>query len=395
MKSPSPIDMVAVTRLTREGRLGDAMRLLRSIHGTNGSPGEAAAPPANAAHQPHVIDMQPPSSATGPSWTASAHASPGPRQAPAARSVPLARAWKPRMRTGRVADLPPDPLPPGALFEERMHSSAAGSRHYKLYVPATLDGSPCPLLVLLHGCTQSPDDFARGTRMNALAEEHGFLVAYPAQSQAANASRCWNWFNDADQQRDRGEPSLIAGITRDVMRAFPVDPQRVHVAGLSAGGAMAAILGAAYPDLYAAVGVHSGLAPGSAHDVPSAFAAMRSGGERIDAAARKVPTIVFHGDADATVNPVNGEQVLAHARGSAPLRRRMESGASSDGVGYTRTIEATPDGRPWLEHWLIHGGGHAWSGGDPRGSFASPHGPDASREMLRFFAEAARIRAQG
>ena len=388
--------MAAVTRLTRQGRLGEAMHLLRSLHEPPAGPGDAAPPPGSAARPAHVIEMQPPSAATGPSWTAPAHASPGSRQARPSivRGVPLARAPKPRIRPARPADGPADPLPPGALSGQRTYANAAGRRHYKLYVPGTHAGSPCPLVVMLHGCTQSPDDFARGTRMNALAEEYGFLVAYPAQPQAANASRCWNWFNGPDQQRDRGEPSLIAGITREVMRAFPVDPQRVHVAGLSAGGAMAAILGSAYPDLYAAVGVHSGLAPRSAHDMPSAFAAMRRGGERVHAPARTVPTIVFHGDADATVNPVNGEQVLAHARGSSPLRRTVESG-SADGVAYTRTIETSPDGRPRLEHWLLHGAGHAWSGGDARGSFVAPCGPDASREMLRFFAQAARTPQEG
>jgi poly(hydroxyalkanoate) depolymerase family esterase len=243
---------------------------------------------------------------------------------------------------------------------------------------------------MLHGCKQSPDDFAAGTRMNDVAEGHTFLVAYPAQAQSANISKCWNWFNPNDQQRDRGEPSIIAGITRKIMGEFPVEPGRVYIAGLSAGGAAAAIMGSTYPDLYAAIGVHSGLACGAASDVPSAFAAMRMGGALRspphDTARSIIPTIVFHGDRDTTVNLVNGDQVITQAKAAAYLRADVIEG-SRGGLHYTRTVHIGHGGKPILEQWVLHGGGHAWSGGSPVGSFTDPLGPDASREMMRFFFE--------
>jgi poly(hydroxyalkanoate) depolymerase family esterase len=247
--------------------------------------------------------------------------------------------------------------------------------------------------VMLHGCTQTPDDFAAGTRMNALAEEAGCFVLYPEQTQGANRSRCWNWFKRGDQRRDKGEPAIIAGMTREVTSRYGIDAGKVYVAGLSAGGAMAAVMGAAYPDLYAAVGMHSGLAVGSAHDVASAFAAMRgrarSPAEGSSAeASRAVPIIVFHGDRDTTVHPRNGEQVIAQsappdvASGSPPS---VEKGRVPGGHAYTRTVRHDPTGRIVLEHWLVHGAGHAWSGGSALGSYTDPKGPDAAQAMMRFF----------
>jgi poly(hydroxyalkanoate) depolymerase family esterase len=242
---------------------------------------------------------------------------------------------------------------------------------------------------MLHGCTQSPDDFAAGTRMNDLAEEGTFLVAYPAQAQSANISKCWNWFSPADQQRDKGEPSLLAGITSQVMHDFRVDAERVYIAGLSAGGAAAAIMGATYPDLYAAIGVHSGLACGAASDIPSAFTAMRQGrsgvGTAIGRAGRVIPTIVFHGDRDTTVNPINGDQVIAQSKSPTELRTAVTTGEAPGGLRYTCTVQTDENGQSILEQWVLHGAGHAWSGGSTEGSYTEPRGPDASREMMRFF----------
>jgi poly(hydroxyalkanoate) depolymerase family esterase len=287
-------------------------------------------------------------------------------------------------------------LPPGGKFIEASCSNAAGTRAYKLYIPGGYRGQPIPLVVMLHGCTQSPDDFAAGTRMNLLADEQTCFVVYPAQPSDANPAKCWNWFRPGDQRRDRGEPSLIADITRKVMRDYAVDPQRVYIGGLSAGGAAAAIMGTTYPDLYAAVGVHSGLACGAANDLPSAFIAMRQGDlantfASSDATADPgdgpvVPIIVFHGDRDTTVHPRNGDHVIARSR-AMNWRKTVHQGQVPGGHSYTRTIHADPDGRAIFEHWEIHGAAHAWSGGSPAGSYTDARGPDATREMLRFFLE--------
>ncbi|ALP67504.1 extracellular catalytic domain type 1 short-chain-length polyhydroxyalkanoate depolymerase [Paraburkholderia caribensis] len=276
-------------------------------------------------------------------------------------------------------------------FSTHAYSNAAGSRQYRLYVPAGAVGEPLPLIVMLHGCTQNADDFAAGTQMNALAEQHRCLVAYPVQPQQANPSKCWNWFKPNDQHRENGEPSLIAGITREIIAAHNVDRSRVYVAGLSAGGAMAAIMIATYPDLYAAAGVHSGLPAGCAHDLPSALAAMKGGKRRSATAhgkpakdAPKRPMIVFHGDADATVHVTNATQLVQgfDARPDGSVRRQAGAGRRSCTVAKL----VSPDGNE-AELWTIHGAPHAWSGGNARGSYTDPSGPDASAEMLRFFLE--------
>lgn len=283
----------------------------------------------------------------------------------------------------------PQPSPEGARFEERSYSNAVGSRKYKLFIPSGYEGLAIPLVVMLHGCKQSPDDFAAGTRMNSLAEEHRFLVAYPEQSRAANVSKCWNWFNAANQRRGSGEAALIAGITRQIMHDLAVQPGRVYIAGLSAGGAAAAIMGSAYPELYTAVGVHSGLACGAASNLPSAFAAMKHGSAtpgagKSNGSGKVIPTIVFHGDRDTTVNVVNGGHVITQSRGAVDLGIAVSVGGAG-GLRYTRTVHSTDRGRAILEEWVLHGAGHAWSGGSTAGSFADPRGPDASREMIRFF----------
>lgn len=263
-------------------------------------------------------------------------------------------------------------------FVKRIYVNRAGTRFYKMYLPARYRGQALPLVVMLHGCKQTPDDFAAGTRMNELADQLGLIVVYPAQAWRANVERCWNWFRDRDQQRDGGEPSLIAGITRQVIARYNVDARRVYVAGLSAGGSMAAIMATTYPELYAAVGIHSGLPYASARGAVSAVAAMRW--KRIGAAALlpAVPTIVFHGDRDMTVHPSNGEYGIAEGE------LQSETGEVG-GRAYTRTTHQADGGKSILEHWLVHGAGHAWSGGNADASYTDSKGPDATREMIRFF----------
>jgi poly(hydroxyalkanoate) depolymerase family esterase len=275
-----------------------------------------------------------------------------------------------------------------ARFIAGSFGTTSGTRDYKLYIPAGAAAAeqPVPLIVMLHGCTQTPDDFAAGTAMNEAAQLHGCYVLYPAQSQQANPQRCWNWFKHSHQQRGRGEPALLAGMTRQVMAQHRIDPKRVYVAGLSAGGAMAAILGDTYPDLYAAVGVHSGLAAGAASDLPSAMAAMQGNGKRLPAGTAKTPTIVFHGDADSTVHPRNGEQVTA-ASADSSVTPEVEPHKQPGGRRSTRTLHRDTSGKVRAEHWLVHGASHAWAGGSARGSYTDARGPDASTEMLRFFLE--------
>lgn len=283
-------------------------------------------------------------------------------------------------------------------FLSRALTNAAGTREYKLYIPKSYAGQAMPLLVMLHGCTQDPDDFAAGTRMNRIAERAGCFVAYPAQSKTANGHKCWNWFSAIDQQRDSGEASIIADITRTVIDAYGCDRKRIFVAGLSAGGAMAVIMGNRYPELYSAVGVHSGLPYAAARDLASAMAAMRRGAADIDiekangagAHGQPLRVIVFHGDIDKTVHPRNGEQIIEQALAHIASTERKEQGAAvGDGVPqYTRAVYEDERQHPLAELWTVHGAAHAWSGGSSDGSYTRTGGPDASAEMMRFFTTA-------
>ena len=304
--------------------------------------------------------------------------------------------------TARRSEQRGDPVDrPQGQFLSRSLTSTAGTLAYKVYVPASNDAGAAralPLVVMLHGCTQSPDDFATGTRMNALADLHGFLVAYPAQSANANGSKCWNWFRPQDQARGSGEPALIADMTAQVVAEFEGDPARVYVAGLSAGGAMAVVLGTTYPDVFAAVGAHSGLPYRAAHDMGSAFAAMngvamRTANAPAQAAGHVTPTIVFHGDRDHTVAVANGDAIVARATGAGAGELHastQERGTADGGRSFVRTNYVDASGHSVVEDWRVEGGGHAWMGGSASGSYTDPQGPDASAEMVRFFLQHAR-----
>jgi len=314
---------------------------------------------------------------------------------------------------------------PFGTFESHQYANQAGARAYKLYVPARIAAAP-PLVVMLHGCTQSADDFATGTGMNQLADEHGFLVAYPEQAASANPSKCWNWFKARDQVRDGGEPSLIVGIVRVVAAQYRVDPRRIFVAGMSAGAAMAVILGETYPELFASVGAHSGLPYRSAKDIPSAMQAMKGGSSKMpglktkrsteaspftllaEQAARQttlaeqatretsakhaVPLIVFHGDQDHTVQHSNAIEIVRQAKNALTeseadlaLNVSTQRGTCESGRSYTQICYADATGVIRIESWTVHGVGHAWSGGNADGSYTEVSGPDASAQMVRFF----------
>ena len=315
--------MVEATRLTRTGRLGDATTLIQRL--LRGSGQQAAGTPG--------VDTLPQ------------------LLAPGTIDVTPERAGK--------AHRPATDAPAGGRFISLNFTNEAGKRAYKLFIPASYRGQPLPLIVMLHGCTQNADDFATGTAMNALGEERGHFIAYPVQSGTANVSKCWNWFNPGDQRRDAGEPSLIAGITRQIMADHAIDPQRVYVAGLSAGGAQAAIMAATYPDIYAACGVHSGVACGAASTLASALSVMQKGSSTAATGSTKgttVPTIVFHGAKDTTVNPANSTQLVEQLTqvANGDLKVITDDGSVPGGHSYSTSRHVDAKGRTLIEHWVVH-----------------------------------------
>ena len=333
-----------ITGLVRSGRLGDATDAIRRRLAGD------AAPDAPAAGRP-MRDVTPARPAIEP---------------PAGRA--RRPAAPPRAAEGRI---------------ERLEGPFAPLL-YRPSVPA----AEAPLVVMLHGCTQDPEDFARGTRMNAAAEAHGAYVLWPGQSRGANPNGCWNWFDPAHQGA-RGESAGLVALALGALGRTGADPRRLHVAGLSAGGAMAAVIAEARPDVVASIGIHSGLGAGAASDMPAAFAAM--GGRGPAPAAPRVPTLVIHGGADRTVAPANAVAIAAAGRPPGAPRPRRRPGTEG-GRRYARTSVPAGPGAAAVELIEVEGLGHAWSGGAPEGTYADPAGPDASALMMRFFLDHPRPR---
>ena len=388
--------MGEATRLVRNGRLADATRAIQQSLGARaGRFGAAATRAATAA--PAIA--LPAAAGAAPPWR-KAHT-----PADVEDAVVIDRSPRPAQRPAAGHPLAE---PPGSFTRvAHVHPGARHNpHHYHLYVPpgASAD-APMPLVLMLHGCTQNPVDFATGTGMNHAAAPANALVLYPEQPHSANPNGCWNWFRPGDQHRGSGEPALLVAMVRDVMARHAVDAERVYVAGLSAGGAMAAVLRREYPDVFAAVGVHSGLQAGAAHNVMGALSAMKNGAKpgaatqptgNTGASLPPPPLIVFHGDADTTVHAHNAEQLiqaqltaLAAAQGGTQHTvQAVHTGQSPNGRGYTRTVYALPGDTASAvvaEHWLLHHTGHAWAGGHAGGSHTDPAAVNATAEMLRFF----------
>ncbi len=386
MKNPLQSFMRRATDLTRAGKLQEAVALLQaglgfrssSIRNDDSKPGEEHIY-AKEIHGEHIH---------------AEHARVEQIQIPAA---PEPRELLQPAPPSIVGDVAVDCQP--ATFTDRTFELNGRTHHYKLFVPGGVTLQARPMVVMLHGCTQNPADFALGTDMNAIASAAGWVVLYPAQSARANHTKCWNWFK-AGPEPGAGEPAWIAALTRRIQDEQRVDPNRTFIAGLSAGAAMAVLTAELHPSLFKGVGVHSGLAAHVAVNVMEALSVMKHGPRArqkrfyspVSTASNPiVPIIVFHGDADRTVDPENADQIIedavAHAQQAEPglIVSETEKKGATGGMSFTQVIFTGTANRPIAEYWRLHGAGHAWSGGNDRGSHTNASGPSASTEFLRFF----------
>lgn len=291
-----------------------------------------------------------------------------------------------------------------------------GSRDYKLWLATGYQKEkPVPLVLMLHGCMQKAEDLAALAGMNDLADENNFLVAYPQQVATANPLGCWNWFDPKHQSRDAGEPALIAAVVQDIRSAYSIDGKRIYVVGISAGGAMAVVMAATYPELFAGLGVMAGVEYKAGTTVEGGLASMKSGGpdpnqqgllafqamqQGLGAAKKRMPVIAFHGTKDPYLNPLNTDQLIAQwaqtndylddgkDNDSVSIQSPLETkGAVPNGYSYTRSQYKDGNGRLLMEKWIVEGLGHAWSGSPIANQFADAKGPKASAETWRFFTE--------
>ncbi|HMJ34295.1 MAG TPA: PHB depolymerase family esterase [Baekduia sp.] len=322
---------------------------------------------------------------------------------------PTKPTWNPLPVTGGgTTTAPPTSTPTSGQAAGKTftgtYTGSAGALDYQAYVPSTYKaGTAVPLVVALHGCTETADVFRQLTRWDALAEAKGFIVVFPQQSHSGNNLECWNFFQQAHMARDQGEPALIAGITQWVQQHYTVDPHRIYVNGLSAGGAMASVMAATYPDLYAAAGIGSGCeyaatAACAGYKSADPVAAGQQAYQAMGSHARPMPVILFEGDQDTTVPPVNAQQLVQQWQvtddyadgggkdGSVPVQpTAVTHGTSSGGQGYTVTTYSDRDEGELMQSWLVAGMGHAWSGGCGCQQYSDPAGPDETAAMYTFF----------
>jgi poly(hydroxyalkanoate) depolymerase family esterase len=260
-----------------------------------------------------------------------------------------------------------------------------------------------PLVVALHGCTPSAGMFRQLTRWDALAEAKGFIVVFPQQSKDDNSMKCWNFFQQNHMQRGKGEPAVIAGLTQFIQQHYTVDAHRIYVNGLSAGGAMSSVMAATYPDLYAAAGIGSGCeyaatAACAGYKSADPATAGQQAYQAMGQYARQMPVILFEGDQDTTVPPVNADQIVQQWQvtndyadgggrdGSIPVQPTgVTRGTAPGGHPYTVTTYGDRGHKDLIQSWLVSGMGHAWSGGCSCEQYADPAGPDETGAMYAFF----------